>query len=146
MKPDTTVFSINCSKPEIIEDALRGIKKIVQDEFQLAVYPNSGEDWNMEEKGWVPGTLPSHEYFVRLARRWKKVGATMIGGCCRITPDFIQHVSAEINLDPKPTEQEPQLLALGPNPAYQKVTILPELRLNEVNRVQDLNVIGKVVG
>ena len=138
--------SINCSKPEIVEDALTRVKGLVKDAFHLVVYPNSGEAWNMEKKEWIPGTHPSHERFVSLARRWKKAGASAIGGCCRITPDFIHALSCGINHDVQESDVSFSMLALGPNPAYQKLTTIQELKLNEVNRVQELKVIGNDYG
>lgn len=60
----------------------------------LIAYPNSGEVW--EGKQWLPGSgpCPTPQDFATLTERWVKAGATIVGGCCRTTPDTIQAVQA----------------------------------------------------
>jgi len=61
-----------------------GTKKIV-------VYPNSGEAYNAESKSWLGTSDP--DLFVEMAKEWLKMGADIIGGCCRIGPDHIRRMS-----------------------------------------------------
>jgi Homocysteine S-methyltransferase len=50
----------------------------------IVVYPNSGESYDAEAMCWHGGavatTLAEH------AREWLRLGARLIGGCCRTTP------------------------------------------------------------
>ena len=88
----SNVFAIgvNCTAPEYVSGLIKlmksgsGAKKIV-------VYPNSGEAYNAESKTWLG--LSDPELFVAMAKEWIKMGADIIGGCCRIGPDHISRIS-----------------------------------------------------
>eukprot|EP00966_Prymnesium_polylepis_P077426 1793781-Prymnesium_polylepis.1 len=62
----------------------------------LVVYPNSGERWDSRqgERKWV-GTKGEH--IPSLVRGWREAyDAPLIGGCCRVLPDEIAEIRAQL--------------------------------------------------
>ena len=62
----------------------------------IIVYPNSGEEWDANNKTWKPNTTMSDEQYGLLALDWYKCGANIIGGCCRTTPNTINAMKQTI--------------------------------------------------
>ena len=62
----------------------------------IAVYPNSGEKWVSEKKIWLEGEgdyyNPEPTLMANISLEWRKLGANIIGGCCKITPDHISKI------------------------------------------------------
>ncbi|XP_023927960.1 selenocysteine methyltransferase isoform X2 [Quercus suber] len=58
----------------------------------IVIYPNSGERYDAEQKQWVQNTGVSDEDFVSYVNRWCEVGASLVGGCCRTTPNTIKAI------------------------------------------------------
>lgn len=79
---------VNCCAPADVLPAL-GVARSVTGRPGVA-YPNSGEAW--VDRRWVgeAGFDPA------LAREWVAAGAAYVGGCCRIGPDQIQAIAAEL--------------------------------------------------
>ncbi len=77
---------VNCTAPQYVE-SLVGIAKSVSKKHVLA-YPNKGEVWDPLHKCWLPGT--GSVDFIKGTLAWYQAGATMIGGCCRSTPEDIR--------------------------------------------------------
>jgi len=93
---------VNCTPPQYVEEAIKTIKSIAHPSRQVVVYPNSGELYEVSEEGgvgWVPGSAP-HEDFATMAVRWRQAGATIIGGCCRTSPQMIAALREKL-LHPK---------------------------------------------
>lgn len=57
---------------------------------QLMAYPNSGEVWDAEVRGWKEDTAAGLGQFEQQAQQWVAEGASIIGGCCRTTPAHIR--------------------------------------------------------
>ena len=70
----------------------------------LIIYPNSGEIWDAREgkREWKKGAsgedgeepmkyLTGHD-----ACEWKALGATLVGGCCRVQPEQIKSFRAGV--------------------------------------------------
>jgi homocysteine S-methyltransferase len=54
-------------------------------------YPNSGEDWDADRRTWTgPATFAPE-----LVAGWVAAGATLIGGCCRVTPSSISAIAGQ---------------------------------------------------
>jgi homocysteine S-methyltransferase len=70
---------VNCLPPENVLPLLE-IAKSKTDKPLLA-YPNSGEKWDANNHCWVPDSEKGD--FEKLAEEWYRVGARLIGGCCR---------------------------------------------------------------
>jgi homocysteine S-methyltransferase len=91
-KEHSKVFAIgiNCTSPKYVSGLIKllksnsGTKKVV-------VYPNSGEAYSAKSKTWLGISDP--ELFVEMVEEWIRLGADIIGGCCRIGPDHIRRIS-----------------------------------------------------
>lgn len=80
---------INCSPPEFVESLLAQARGITTK--TLLAYPNSGETWRAADNCWREGD--SRVSLAGLARRWLDAGATLLGGCCRTTPQDIRELA-----------------------------------------------------
>ncbi|KAG8091638.1 hypothetical protein GUJ93_ZPchr0012g20943 [Zizania palustris] len=58
----------------------------------ILIYPNSGESYDPIRKEWVACSGVSNEDFVSYVRKWHEAGASLIGGCCRTSPDTIRGI------------------------------------------------------
>ncbi|KAL3849889.1 hypothetical protein ACJIZ3_011771 [Penstemon smallii] len=81
---------INCTPPRFIRDLILSIKKVTAK--PVIIYPNSGESYDADRKEWVQNTGVSDKDFVSYVNTWCEVGATLVGGCCRTTPDTIRAI------------------------------------------------------
>lgn len=81
-------IGVNCTAPRYIPDLIRDIREVT--EKPIIVYPNSGERYDAVAKAWTGESVPSE--FGTFSREWRKLGATVIGGCCRTTPDHIRQI------------------------------------------------------
>lgn len=59
----------------------------------LLAYPNSGEEWDAASREWRGSSRLEVQTFGRSARVWADSGASIIGGCCRTTPEHIRSVA-----------------------------------------------------
>lgn len=91
--PQITAIGVNCTRMENIEEAVKTIRSVT--EKPIVVYPNNGDIYNPETKKWKPD--PSSQSFSDLAPKWLNAGATIIGGCCRTTPNDIREVRDALN-------------------------------------------------
>ncbi|KGN52080.1 homocysteine S-methyltransferase 1 isoform X1 [Cucumis sativus] len=82
---------INCTPPHFIEALITKFKELTNK--HIVVYPNSGEVWDGRFKKWLPSNCFGDDKFESLSSRWRNLGATFIGGCCRTTPSTIRAVS-----------------------------------------------------
>jgi homocysteine S-methyltransferase len=83
---------VNCTPPELISPLLRGIRGAT--EKPLVVYPNSGESWDAVAKAWIDE--PSATRLEDQAAEWHALGARLIGGCCRTTPETISRIRGRL--------------------------------------------------
>ncbi|XVF32532.1 hypothetical protein REPUB_Repub17cG0090600 [Reevesia pubescens] len=81
---------INCTPPRFIHDLILAIKKVTTK--PIVIYPNSGERYDATRKEWLENTGVSDEDFVSYVNKWCEVGASLVGGCCRTTPDTIRAI------------------------------------------------------
>jgi homocysteine S-methyltransferase len=91
-KNHAKVFAVgvNCTDPKYISGIIKCIKASEGDK-RIIVYPNSGEAYNAKSKTWLG--LSDPDLFVEMAKEWSRLGADIIGGCCRIGPDHIRRMS-----------------------------------------------------
>ncbi|MGL6257694.1 homocysteine S-methyltransferase family protein [Vibrio sp. WXL210] len=91
----------NCSVPEVMEAAVLEVKQWQEHSgaslkgavLEIGVYANNFAP--IESDHQANGTLQqtrtlTPEDYLALARRWHKAGATIIGGCCGISPEHIK--------------------------------------------------------
>lgn len=85
--PNVFAIGVNCTAPKYISGLINAMKAKAGTK-QIVVYPNSGEAYNAERKTWLGISDP--ELFVAMAKEWTMLGATIVGGCCRIGPQHIR--------------------------------------------------------
>lgn len=80
---------VNCTAPEDIDGVL---PMAATADRPVIVYPNSGEGWDAERRAWTgtPAFQPAQ------VRRWVRLGAAAIGGCCRVGPSEIAGIAREL--------------------------------------------------
>jgi homocysteine S-methyltransferase len=81
---------VNCTAPEHIEELVGRIRAATAK--PIIAYPNSGEGWDAAARRWVGRAGPDVD--PATARRWVDAGATLVGGCCRVTPERIARLAA----------------------------------------------------
>jgi homocysteine S-methyltransferase len=81
---------VNCTAPQYIKSLVQ-IAATASNKLVVA-YPNKGENWDSQNKCWFPGE--THADFADDALQWRQAGATLIGGCCRTTPEDIKKMKA----------------------------------------------------
>src|SRR5581483_8047800 len=86
--PQVAAVGDNCTAPQYISSLIREARHATNK--PILVYPNSGETYNAEIKGWDGEAC---EAFSEQAKQWYESGAQIIGGCCRTTPDDIRAIA-----------------------------------------------------
>ena len=86
-------LGINCTAPEFVTPLLTSVRDVAQRKSRL-VYPNSGEHYDGASKCWH---AKGEAGFIDNVEDWIKLGAQIIGGCCRTTPLDIQNISNTLN-------------------------------------------------
>lgn len=81
---------INCTPPRFISGLILAIKKVSSK--PILIYPNSGETYDAEIKQWVKNTGVPDVDFVSYVNKWCEIGASLVGGCCRTTPNTIRAI------------------------------------------------------
>ncbi|MDP3724871.1 MAG: homocysteine S-methyltransferase family protein [Nanoarchaeota archaeon] len=78
-------FLVNCARPEIITESIKKIKECTNIPF--GGYGN-GDGGPADKEGWEFKNKDDTELYVAEAAKWKKLGATIIGGCCGTNPEY----------------------------------------------------------
>jgi homocysteine S-methyltransferase len=86
---------VNCSTPLLISEAVKTAKKYCQNKAVI-VYPNRGEDWEPVSQSWVPSPYMANKTLGQFASEWVQNGASILGGCCRTTPNDILSMREQI--------------------------------------------------
>ncbi|MFQ5738243.1 MAG: homocysteine S-methyltransferase [Acidobacteriota bacterium] len=81
-EPRVAGVGINCTSPELVADLIAQIR--LSTDKPVLVYPNSGDQYDVASRTWVEKS-PRMEWDEAVIR-WARLGATGIGGCCRIGP------------------------------------------------------------
>ena len=84
---------LNCTPPQLIAPLLESAGDSSDTPFVL--YPNAGSTWDAKAKVWRGEE--AGESIPRLVDRWCDLGARMIGGCCRTTPDTIRGIRERLD-------------------------------------------------
>ena len=77
-------LGVNCVRPSLVAPALKALGRAT--DLPLVAYPNSGETYDAATMTWRTGTATPAAWPVQT---WTDLGARLIGGCCRTTPDDI---------------------------------------------------------
>ena len=78
-------IGVNCTAPKYIAELVKAIRSAT--EKPIFVYPNSGEQYDVETRQWS-GERDVKDY-ADYAKQWWQAGANVVGGCCRVTPAHI---------------------------------------------------------
>lgn len=89
--PRVVAVGANCTAPRHIP----GLIAALDGGLPVVVYPNSGETWDAENRRWLGLADPVE--FGQAAKEWRQAGASLIGGCCRTTPEHIRQVRAHLS-------------------------------------------------
>ncbi|CAI3791058.1 Homocysteine S-methyltransferase [Pseudarthrobacter sp. MM222] len=105
-QPLAVAIGVNCVPLELVAPALEALANAT--EKPLIAYPNSGESYDAVTKTWGPAVAgdrpsgPGSKQPAGLAEGaplWRELGARLIGGCCRTTP---QDIAAMARLSVRP--------------------------------------------
>ncbi|MBN6057050.1 homocysteine S-methyltransferase [Nonomuraea sp. RK-328] len=84
--PQVVAVGANCTAPRHVP----GVIAALAGGLPVVVYPNSGETWDAANRRWLGLTDPVE--YGQAAKEWERAGASLIGGCCRTTPDHIRQI------------------------------------------------------
>ncbi|MER7847904.1 homocysteine S-methyltransferase [Kitasatospora sp. NPDC096077] len=89
---EVLAVGVNCCTPRDADLAVAVAAEVTGK--PVVVYPNSGEEWDPERRGW------RGEPTFRSARvgGWLADGARLVGGCCRVGTDGIAALAAEVTV------------------------------------------------
>ena len=80
---------VNCTPPAYIDSLIK--IAVTATDKPIIVYPNKGEVWDAVQKRWITSSAHNN-HFLSDAKNWYSAGATLIGGCCRTTPEDIRQL------------------------------------------------------
>ncbi|MDE0272359.1 MAG: homocysteine S-methyltransferase family protein [Gammaproteobacteria bacterium] len=86
--PDALLF--NCTSPQAIASGLAQLAELT--DKPLGAYPNRfsvPDGWTLDGDAQTVRRELSVEAFVNHALQWRELGASLIGGCCGIGPEYI---------------------------------------------------------
>lgn len=83
---------VNCCSPQDALHAVAALRSVLPPTLEVVVYPNSGEVFCGVKKTWqLPADAGDVQQrsIVEWAVEYARAGATIIGGCCRVSPGDI---------------------------------------------------------
>ena len=86
--PNLVAVGINCTPPRFVPDLITAVQ--ANTNKLIIVYPNSGERYDAATNQWLGQSDPSE--FGTISREWRKMGALLVGGCCRTRPAHIRQI------------------------------------------------------
>uniref|UniRef100_A0A0D9XJU9 Uncharacterized protein n=1 Tax=Leersia perrieri TaxID=77586 RepID=A0A0D9XJU9_9ORYZ len=111
---EVSAVGINCTPPRFIHELVLSVRKVTNK--PILIYPNSGESYDPIRKEWVECSGISHEDFVSYVRKWHEAGASLIGGCCRTSPDTIRGIWKALRGGSSPSAAAASSLLSGEDP------------------------------
>lgn len=87
-----TAVGINCTPPKFLPELIPRIRS--ETDKPIIVYPNSGESFDANSRTWS-GSQAIVD-FATQAAVWRQLGASIIGGCCRVTPAHIASLRSRL--------------------------------------------------
>lgn len=94
-------LGVNCVSPCWVPELVGRVRAVLEKfsderarELEVICYPNRGETWDGENREWIatPQTLCADNSLGAEVKRWAASGATIVGGCCRVTPEQIERI------------------------------------------------------
>ncbi len=93
-----TMFSLNCISPRHLTPLIHHVNSLLtklHPRIPLAVYANVGTPDVRE--GRMTRDVDETQYVV-FAKEWQHLGASIIGGCCGTTPEYIRLLAGELRV------------------------------------------------
>ncbi|GHE51973.1 homocysteine S-methyltransferase [Streptomyces griseoaurantiacus] len=84
---EIVAVGVNCCAPKDVEPAVALAAQVSGK--PVVAYPNSGETWHADTAGWTGPVTFTPE----AVRNWRRAGARLIGGCCRVGPTGVRGVA-----------------------------------------------------
>jgi homocysteine S-methyltransferase len=84
-------IGVNCVRPSLVTPALEELAR--HTDLPLIAYPNSGETYDADAMEWRNDGAEAGVGSWPVAT-WTRLGARIIGGCCRVRPDDIAELNA----------------------------------------------------
>jgi homocysteine S-methyltransferase len=86
-------IGVNCTSPVYINSLITEIRQATPRQ-NIVVYPNSGEIYEASDNSWHGTATPLE--CGRAAKTWLANGANIIGGCCRMGPEYINEIKRSL--------------------------------------------------
>ncbi|MFH9013355.1 homocysteine S-methyltransferase [Streptomyces sp. NPDC017943] len=84
---EVIAVGVNCCAPQDVEAAATTAARVTGK--PVVVYPNSGETWDAGARAWTGRAT----FTLERVRSWRRAGARLIGGCCRVGPQAIAGIA-----------------------------------------------------
>lgn len=84
--PTVRAVGINCTPPQFAIALIEKLRQALPDKA-IVVYPNSGESYSVTDSRWEGEATPVD--MANAVQSWMKAGASIVGGCCRVSPKHI---------------------------------------------------------
>ncbi|MEU7412031.1 homocysteine S-methyltransferase [Streptomyces sp. NPDC042638] len=84
---EVIAVGVNCCAPGDVEPAVEIAARVTG--RPVVAYPNSGEGWDAQARAWRGRTTFSAAQITA----WRRAGARLIGGCCRVGPEGITAIA-----------------------------------------------------
>ncbi|MFF9767703.1 homocysteine S-methyltransferase [Streptomyces sp. NPDC014636] len=88
---EVIAVGVNCCAPEDVEPAVETAARVTG--RPVVAYPNSGEGWDAQARAWRGRTT----FSAAQVAAWRRAGARLIGGCCRVGPEGIAAVAGLVD-------------------------------------------------
>lgn len=92
--PNVLAVGVNCTSPRLMPELITAVQSAT--DKHVIVYPNSGERYDAVHKVWHGESDPAT--YGTMSREWRKMGAVMIGGCCRTRPSHIRQIRDRVRI------------------------------------------------
>ncbi|MGI9117762.1 MAG: homocysteine S-methyltransferase [Gaiellales bacterium] len=89
--PGVRAVGCNCTAPEHVLEVIDRCRSAAPD-LAVVVYPNDGRIWDGAARTWAVGGAGG--FPADAVRGWAAAGATLIGGCCGVTPAGVADIAA----------------------------------------------------
>lgn len=107
-------IGVNCTDPRWVESLVGDIRAATSK--PIAAYPNSGETFDGGTRTWTGRAVASD--FATSAANWRRAGANILGGCCRVGPRHIAMLANAFRPEPPGKGGESGFAGcLAPNPS-----------------------------
>ena len=90
--PRVAAVGINCTPPEHVPELISVVRNAT--EKPIIIYPNAGGRYDAKRKTWE-GHAPRRDWPAMVAE-WSDLGASIIGGCCRVGPADISSIRSRL--------------------------------------------------